>query len=147
MFFKRQTTNVQRQKGRSSGFPPPVLPSQSLAVQTLNYKRPVALYGQALSMGDYSCRNSSGFTPDSLASGSYCHPIASLRLQRYSFSTLQQRNHPLFFSFLSTCYAPKPYGLCPTSVRSRLHTRTSSGGYPYRQTSIQGKTCAKQTIC
>jgi hypothetical protein len=39
----------------------------------------VALYKQAFSMGDYSCRYSSGLSPDSLASSDYSHLIANSR--------------------------------------------------------------------
>ena len=53
--------------GRSSDFPQSALPSRVTSV---------ALYKQTLAKGDYSCRYSSGLSPDSLASGSICYRIA-----------------------------------------------------------------------
>ena len=38
-----------------------------------------------LAKGDYSCRYSSGLSPDSLTSGGISHQIAMICVQRYNF--------------------------------------------------------------
>jgi len=60
--------------GRSSGSPQSALPSRRLEASHSSESASVALYKQTLSAGDYSCRNSSGFAPDSLTSWRHLPP-------------------------------------------------------------------------
>ncbi len=62
--------------GRSSDFPQSALPSRL---------RVSGVIQADLAKGDYSCRYSSGLSPDSLTSGGISHQIAIICVQRYNF--------------------------------------------------------------
>jgi hypothetical protein len=74
--------------GRSSDFPQSALPSRQLVSGVIQAD---------LSKEDYSCRYSSGLSPDSLTSGGFGHQIAIYSLAKIQLFSIQYAYFTDFF--------------------------------------------------